>query len=77
LLISNKIIFVISVVIGSVAIQGVILSLIIISLIIYNLTERWKQTSRRLSRKYEETIPNEEKLQNSDESKRMKPNFVS
>ncbi|XP_068900562.1 uncharacterized protein [Tenebrio molitor] len=65
------------VVIGSVAIQGVILSLIIISLIIYNLTERWKQTSRRLSRKYEETIPNEEKLQNSDESKRMKPNFVS
>jgi membrane protein YdbS with pleckstrin-like domain len=62
LFISNKIIFVISVVIGTVA---MVLSLIIIiSLIIYYLNKRWKQTSRRLSITYGETIPNEEKLEN-------------
>jgi hypothetical protein len=49
-------------VIGTVA---MVLSLIIIiSLIIYYLNKRWKQTSRRLSITYGETIPNEEKLEN-------------
>jgi hypothetical protein len=63
--ISNKIIFVISVLIGGVAILGVVVSLIIIILILYNLTKRWQQTSRRFSRKYGETVQDEEKLENS------------
>jgi uncharacterized membrane protein (DUF106 family) len=63
--ISNKIIFVISVLIGGVAILGVVVSLIIIILIIYNLIKRWQQTSRRFSRKYGETVQDEEKLENS------------
>jgi hypothetical protein len=63
--ISNKIIFVISVLIGIVATLGVVVSQIIIILIIYYLTKRWQQTSRRFSRKYGETVQDEEKLENS------------
>jgi hypothetical protein len=53
------------VLIGGVAILGVVVSLIIIILIIYNLIKRWQQTSRRFSRKYGETVQDEEKLENS------------